>query len=263
MNKAPAIKDFLPVLKAHLRSGLPKYIALRDAIIEMASTGTWPSGMRLMTEVEWAKELPISLGTIQRAFRMLVDEGVVVRRQGQGSFLASADIGRMHAPLHCRFIDDSGQAYLPVYSTVLSKGAFNEAGPWSEHLGKKDLYKIDRMLDIGNEFQVHSAFWIDAHKFPGFKKLSLKKLSGENFKEIIWNSNHQPVGRLIQHLAMKCPPRDIQQRLSIKKGDICQFLQVSAYIGQNQPLYYQEIWIPLNARKLDLASHGRDKGLEG
>jgi hypothetical protein len=26
-------------------------------------------------------------------------------------------------------------------------------------------------------------------------------------------------------------------------------------------LYYQEIWIPFNSRKLDLASDGRDKGL--
>ena len=53
-----------------------------------------------------------------------------------------------------------------------------------------------------------------------------------------------------------------QQKLKIKTGITCQFLQVFAYISQNQPLYYQEIWIPPNSRKLDLASDGRDKGLD-
>ena len=49
---------------------------------------------------------------------MLVDEGVVVRRQGQGTFVSDRAVGRMHAPLHCRFVDDSGTAYLPVYPEV-------------------------------------------------------------------------------------------------------------------------------------------------
>ena len=62
MSKLPDLKDFLTVLNKHLRPGLPKYIALRDAVIEMASSGAWPSGMRLMTEAQWAQELPISLG---------------------------------------------------------------------------------------------------------------------------------------------------------------------------------------------------------
>lgn len=262
MSKLPDLKDFLAVLNKHLRPGVPKYIALRDAIIEMASSGGWPSGMRLMTEAQWAQELPISLGTIQRAFRMLVEDGVILRRQGQGSFLASGDLGRMHAPLHCRFIDDSGSAYLPVYSTVLSKEPACGEGDWTEHVGKKDIYKIDRILDIGNEFLAHSAFWINIQKFTEFKKLPIKKLSGENFKEIIWNNTHQPVGKLVQHLQMKLPPKDIQRHLKIKAGVACQFLQVFAFIGQNQPLYYQEIWIPFNSRKLDLASDGRDRGLD-
>jgi hypothetical protein len=69
------------------------------------------------------------------------------------------------------------------------------------------------------------------------------------------------VGKLVQYLEMKLPPKHIQQKLKIKPSVVCQFLQVFAYIGQNQPLYYQEIWIPFNSRKLDLASDGRDKGL--
>ena len=262
MSKSSELKDFLVVLNKHLRPGVPKYVALRDAVIEMASSGAWPSGMRLMTEAQWAQELPISLGTIQRAFRMLVEDGVILRRQGAGSFLASGDLGRMHAPLHCRFIDDSGRAYLPVYSTVISRELARGEGVWTGHVGKKDIYKIDRILDIGNEFLAYSSFWINVHRFSEFKKLSLKKLSGENFKDIIWNNTHQPVGRLIQYLEMKLPPKDIQQKLKIKVGTMCQFLQVLAYIGQNQPLYYQEIWIPPNSRKLDLATDGRDKGLD-
>ena len=56
---------------------MPKYVLLRDAIVAAVTGGDWPAGTRLPNETEWAASLPVSLGTIQRALRMLVDEGVV------------------------------------------------------------------------------------------------------------------------------------------------------------------------------------------
>ena len=143
--------DELPArLERFSRPGVPKYLALRDAVVHAVTGGEWPAGTRLPNEAELAARLPLSLGTIQRALRLLVDDGVIARRQGQGTFVAERGAGRMHAPLHCRFLDDSGKGYLPVYPEVTDRYPITDAGPWSEHLGTPKLLCIERVLRIAD-----------------------------------------------------------------------------------------------------------------
>ncbi|MFE4634485.1 substrate-binding domain-containing protein [Streptomyces sp. NPDC056773] len=48
----------------------------------------WPLGTRLPTEPELAESYAVGLNTVRRAVRILVDEGIVVRRQGSGTYVA-------------------------------------------------------------------------------------------------------------------------------------------------------------------------------
>ena len=56
------------------RQGVPKYIALRDAIAYSISTGEIKLGEKLPSERELASHLPLSLGTIQKTLKLLSDE---------------------------------------------------------------------------------------------------------------------------------------------------------------------------------------------
>lgn len=50
--------------------------------------GTWSVGAKLPTEQQLAQQTGLSLTTIRRAFDELVNQGLVVRRRGAGSFVA-------------------------------------------------------------------------------------------------------------------------------------------------------------------------------
>lgn len=58
---------------------------LRQQIVE----GRYPVGMRLPTEQELAKTHKVGINTVRRAINSLVDEGIVRRRQGSGTFVAA------------------------------------------------------------------------------------------------------------------------------------------------------------------------------
>ena len=60
------------------------YTALRDNIV----AGAWKAGERLPSESELCESFGVSRITAQKALRRLVEERLVVRRQGQGSFVA-------------------------------------------------------------------------------------------------------------------------------------------------------------------------------
>jgi DNA-binding GntR family transcriptional regulator len=247
-------------LKRFAKPGVPKYVALRNAIVDAIASGLWPERARLATEAEYAAALPLSLGTIQRALRALADEGLITRRQKQGSFVAPNRVGRMHAPLHCRFLDATGTAYLPVYPKVLAREAEPRPGAWSAHLGQGRIQRIDRSLRIGDAFTVFGRFWFDADRLPALATLPPRKLSLENFKDIIWREHHQAVGRIRQFLSAVAFPPDVCRATGTRRGTRGQLLEISAYAGRGAPVYYQELYIPPNTCRLYLAADGADPG---
>lgn len=249
----------LPRRMKHLaRPGLPKYIVLRDAVSNAIATGIIAPGERLPTESEWVRLLPLSLGTIQRALRMLAEDGLVVRKQGNGTFVAEQESRTMHAPMHCRFLDDDNNAYLPVYPKVLTRSPTQEKGYWTSHLGTASTLCIERLLDIGHEFSVYSRFYCDQERVQSFASLSLSRLSGENFKEIIMRETGQMIGRINQFMQYQALDDDICKHLEVPVGTVGQKLIIFAYLGRENPIYYQELLIPPNERIHHLSAEGRE-----
>lgn len=252
VSPSPADVD----LARFLRPGLPKYVGLRDAIVHAIATGRWASGARLPNESAFAEGLPLSLGTIQRALRMLVDDGVIVRRPGAGSFVAQSSAGAMHAPLHCRFVGDDG-AYLPVYPRILRRYAA-EQGPWTVVVGEAATC-IERTLRIGDEFTVFSRFYFDPTRLPALLTLSPADLATANFKDVILREAGLTIGRILQYLAAARLPGDIAQAIGCRPGAAALQLDIEAYGGREVPLYFQTLWIPRTSRRLELAGDGRER----
>ena len=65
----------------------PLYLQLRDALAERIASGEWKSGDIIPNEVDLARELGVSQGTVRRSLDLLESEHVVTRRQGRGTFV--------------------------------------------------------------------------------------------------------------------------------------------------------------------------------
>lgn len=248
-------------LERFTRPGVPKYVALRDAVADAIASGDWPANARLPTESEYVAALPLSLGTIQRALRALADEGLITRQQGHGSFVAAHGAARMHAPLHCRFVNDAGTGYLPVYPEVLARQAETREGPWSRHLRAAHILCIERALRIGHEFRVFSRFWFDPARLPSLATLPFRKLAAENFKDIVWRDTRQLVGRISSLLSSAVLPARACTAIGVRSRTRGQLIEICAFVGRDQPIYYQELYIPPNRRRLHLPVDGRDAGV--
>ena len=69
-------------------NGVPIYVQLRDQIAAAIGRGDLQPGMQLPTMREVAVKLAIDLNTVQRAYAELEAEGLLVKVQGRGSFVA-------------------------------------------------------------------------------------------------------------------------------------------------------------------------------
>ena len=85
----------MPTLDLHLSnaSGVPFYRQIVDQMADMVRAGTLQPGSRLASVRELALQLQVSLITVRRAYADLETAGLIVRRQGQGTFVAT-DVGK-------------------------------------------------------------------------------------------------------------------------------------------------------------------------
>jgi GntR family transcriptional regulator len=87
----------------------PKYMQVRDALVERIRSGTWKPGDVIPSEQEIAREFDVASGTARKAILILVEElGLLTRRQGSGTWVQDAAPYRFFS-----FFDDGNVRVAP------------------------------------------------------------------------------------------------------------------------------------------------------
>ncbi|MBI3451685.1 MAG: GntR family transcriptional regulator [Rhodospirillales bacterium] len=246
-----AKRDFFDQFRRRPAHGVYKHRQLREALLKAIDSGSWAAGDNLPTEAELVRLTPFSLGTVQRAIRSLVEDGLVVRRRGRGSFVTDKR-SRMQNPLHFRFLSDDGAGYLPVFPKVLSRQLKTGAGPWTRHLNTagRAVLRIDRLLSINDEFNLYSRFYVDPGRFRALARESLKALHSANFTKLIGRESNVPVSYLYQRVCTIRFPAAICRAIKVRRATSGILLEIIGHAADGQAVYFQEIFIPPTERQL-------------
>lgn len=76
------------MLKTAPFSTRPLYLQVRDLLVGRIVAAEWKPGATLPNEVDLARELSVSPGTVRRALEEMEGERLIYRRQGRGTFVA-------------------------------------------------------------------------------------------------------------------------------------------------------------------------------
>lgn len=230
----------------------PKYLALMASLNELVQSGKISAGTLLPSDDETAMVLSVSVGTVQKAMNALRDEGVVIRRQGFGTFVADSAID-LHDVWHFRFLADDGVNYLPLEARAMPPRIIQKRGPWSDFMpGSDQFVVVRRVISVNDEFDFLTDFYFDGQRFGAlmnlpqaeFSRTVLRNVLTERFGVITKNSR--------QMLRVENPSASIARKLKIAPGTPAMILEVFAVDQTDLPIYYQRVVIPENARKLEL-----------
>lgn|SRR5690606_32702070 len=86
----------------------PMYLQIMEQIRHRVALGDWPPGQELPSIRVMAAALNVSVITVKRAYLELEHEGVIVTRQGKGSFIA--DTPEIGESLRVQEVDQHLQA---------------------------------------------------------------------------------------------------------------------------------------------------------
>ncbi len=235
------------------RSGLPKYQRVVNAIVEALRRGLWLPGDQLPPEEELVNLTPFSLGTVQRALRDLVTQGLVIRRHGLGSYVAELP-RRLQDPWHCRFAADDGVGTVPIYSKATARRIVACDGPWNQYLdmASDEIMQLDRIIDVADEFKVYSRFYAGRSVLRALWEKPMDMLHGMNFKKLIAEECGLPITEMVHHVQVAQFDEGVGEAIEVASGTTGLLLQAIAHAGTRKVVYYQEFYIPPGQRALQL-----------
>lgn len=126
---------------------VPLYRRISDELKARIEAGEYVPGDRLPSELELARTYGVSRITSRQALDLLAAEGLLVRRQGMGSFVASRRVTQPLVRL-TDFVEDMAEAGLRPESRVLSFGTITAPAEIADMLGldpDAEVYRLDRL----------------------------------------------------------------------------------------------------------------------
>jgi GntR family transcriptional regulator len=218
-----------------LKKELPNYIKIHDALKEEVEKSVWKIGERLPSERDLAERFEVSRMTARQAMTALVEEGILERRVGSGTYVASRRVREKMRGTTSFTEIITAQGRKPS-TKLLSymKTLPNEVE--CEKLGIAKGDEIIRMERVRYADELPIAFEVASIPYEIVKKFSKKAISSNFFKTL--QENGYEIGRSEQVISAKSVSREVSDYLEMKVGDAILALTQVSYLAEGAAFEY-------------------------
>jgi GntR family transcriptional regulator len=249
MGRETMAVNLSEILSGKRAPGLPKYLQLEEAILKAIDDGSYKPGDQLPPDVDIVRDTRFSLGTVQSAMRSLAKRGAVVRDQGRGTFVAQKRTVELEQPWYARFTrEEKQEEFLPIFPKVV----FCRRVKGEERLRRvfpgaaDDYVQIDRRIKVGNEFSLYDRFFLPANEFGGFLSKNREELERTNFKIFLRREYRVEIRRLARTMRLTELPKTVCRKIRVPAGTVGLINQSTAYSQKDNPVFFQESYVPPN-----------------
>lgn len=214
----------------------PVYIQIHNQLRENIEDGKLKVGEKIPAERELAADFDVSRMTLRQAIQALVDEGILERRVGSGTFVAN------------RKVQEKMSGVTSFTDLMQSLGKTPSSTTISYHLTIPSQTEIEK-LKLGKDEQVVRMERVRlANDVPiCFEIATVPARLIENFsKEEVTNSFWQTLekkahlypGHTIQHISATKATKKIATYLNVKRGDALLRMTQLSYLQDGTPFEY-------------------------
>lgn len=148
---------------------LPLWRRVSEDILARIVNGTLKPGVMLPSETDLGREMGVSQGTARRALRDLERRGIVERRQGRGTVVATTTPETDHFHFFRLRHADGSEAQPMLARETIERRRSNAAEREVFGTQTKHVYSIDRIRSINSKRIVREASVVPADLFPALE----------------------------------------------------------------------------------------------
>jgi len=212
------------------------YVWIREALRKEITGGVLKRGEKLPSEHDLASKFGVSRMTVRHGIAELIDEGLLYRRHGVGTFVAFPHLERDHTRL-TNFFDRTESEDIHAQATVLNL----EVVPAKQKIAKAlDITVGELVIRVKTlRFADNVPITIhDAHiPHKLFSKLIDENLEVQNLWSLFEQSGYK-VKRAIQRIEAKEATKELAKLLGIREGASVLYKERTVYADDGTPVEF-------------------------
>lgn len=213
----------------------PLYVQLMDELEASIRSGVYKPGDKIMTEAEMAREYGVSLITVRKAVGSLMEKGLVVRKQGKGTFVTKPKYSRNMKKLQS-FTEMCEQMGVKPGARVLENRLIAADKKVADRLGIEpgsNVVYISRLrLADGEPVQVEKSYFPLKYAF-----LLEEDLNDGSMFECLKEKAGAKVASSEKMIELCRATAEEAALMDVKKGDYLLFVKSTAYDENGEPMY--------------------------
>lgn len=213
----------------------PLYVQLMDELEASIRNGVYKPGDKIMTEAEMAREYGVSLITVRKAVGSLMEKGLVVRKQGKGTFVTKPKYSRNMKKLQS-FTEMCEQMGVKPGAQVLENRLIMADKKVADRLGIEpgsNVVYISRLrLADGEPVLVEKSYFPLKYAF-----LLEEDLNNGSMFECLKEKAGAKVASSEKMIELCRATAEEAALMDVKKGDYLLFVKSTAYDENGEPMY--------------------------
>lgn len=214
----------------------PIYIQIHNDIKRAIEAGKWAVGDRIPSERELSRNFDVSRMTLRQAIQTLVDEGILERQVGSGTYVANQKVQEKMSGV-TSFTDLMLTQGKQPTSKTISYHVMNPSLSEAEKLKLNEDDQVLRMERIRYGDDVPICFEVATVPEKLIDGLSKKEVTSSLYRALEDKKQLSP-GKAQQTVSAMSASERIAEYLSIKRGDAILRLRQVTYLQDGTPFEY-------------------------
>lgn len=216
---------------------LPAYVRLRDTLAARIAQGEWTPDAPIPSESRIAQQYGLSVGTVRKGVDGLVEEGLLERRQGSGTFVRAPSFDATLFRFFQLREADGSRSSIPSSQLIL-RAAAKAPKEAAEALGTDQVIKIVRLRSLSDMPVLFEEIYIPVDRFEGFAELSDTNI-GPLLYPIYFERFGVLVKRASDDLAFGKANETVAQKLRLQAGDPVAVIRRTAFDVEGNPVEWR------------------------
>lgn len=212
---------------------IPIYLVIENDIKEKINNGGLKEGDLIPSENELKETYNVSRMTVRQALNNLVNEGLLYRHQGKGTFVSTVKIEKSIQGIRS-FTEEMEATNRKVSSKIVSFKEINATKKIAEKLFLKEgeiVYNIER-IRYGNEIPVlYEILHIPKNIFPSITK----EVFEGSFYEYLENELNLKISHCKQSIEARRPSKELTKTLEITGNEPILYIERDTFLSNGRP----------------------------
>ena len=152
----------------------PVFLQIERWIQQQIEQGHWPEHYKLVNEIDLARDLGVSRGTIRRAISELITEGMLVRIHGKGTFVAAKNLEQPLAERLVAFSEALIERGIPYETQVLAQELITPNDQVVSLLSvpaESKVFYLERVRYVAQTPVIYLQNYVVATRCPGIEEV--------------------------------------------------------------------------------------------